>query len=416
MRNFKSTPESDFDKGKLIHAEDEHLSLEVETECDGASNYSDYQENSDFHCFETGRLIAKTGSLNSMLNLGNCDESTSGKFENAKSKSLHSILGENYTVLKEQEIFSSTSRINDAFSKYMKCWSLFLRCGRGKLSQNGKIWRSVFVKLEESTLKFHAEGFESSPPFKVIHLSWFHSFQIPGIQTKIIHGKFLFTAILTDALDTTRGLLAKTRSWSKGAEVACANYNALLDFIDTVEYCVSCFPAFRPAGIVYKTESVSVRVQNVYEVLQNENIGCQEKLSASSKQVQIMLKAKVTASPECGIHVKQTGSFSNELAKNDITFHKCVKTSSLNSRTVTACFSPLDNCWFKLMSWKSFCSKPTPLRCQVTVTVGGYGSVQICARIFTGSTRLEVTSASDIILRFVSIPDLTVGKRPGTSY
>ena len=399
MRTLKCTAESDFDTAKLIQKEDGRFGLEDDPYCDEASNYSEYQENGDFSPLQTGRFIAKTESLNSMPDFENSDKSNK---DTTKTKSLHSILGDNYEILKEPKILSA-SRINDASSN-MKSWSLLAPCGRAMLSQNVKSWRPVVVKLEESTLKFHAEDFESSPPFKAIHLSWFHSFLIPMIRTKMRHDKFLFTALLDDALHATRGRLAKTRSWSKGVEVASANYKALLDFIETVQNCVSRFPAFRPAGIFYKTENLSVRVENVYEVLQHENrnVGCEEKPSVSAKLVQIMLKAKVSATPDCCIHIERTGSFSKELAMDHAAFHRCVKTSSVNSRTVTASFSPLDNCWFQLMSWKTSCSKPTPLRCEVTVTACGYGSVQICARIFTGSTRLDVTSASDIILRFVS--------------
>ena len=400
MRTLKSTAESDFDTAKLIHREDERFGLEDDTYCDEASNYSEYQENGDFSPFQTDRFKTRTESLNSMPDFESRDKSNKNA---TKTKSLHSILGDNYEILKEPKIFLSASRVNGASSN-MKSWRLLVPCGRAMLSQNVKTWRPVVVKLEESTLKFHAEDFESSPPFKAIHLSWFHSFLIPIIRTKMLHDKFLFTALLDDALHTTRGRLAKTRSWSKGVEVASANYKALLDFIETVQNCVSRFPAFRPAGISYRTENLSVRVQNVYEVLQHENcnVGCDEKLSVSAKQVQIMLKAKVSATPDCCIHIERTGSFSKELAMDHVAFHKCVKTSSLNSRTVTASFSPLDNCWFQLMSWKTSCSKPTPLRCEMMVTTRGYGSVQICARIFTGSTRLDVTSAIDIIVRFVS--------------
>jgi hypothetical protein len=410
MRTLKSIIfEDDLGTERLIHNEDEFSDPEGDNQSDRASNYSDCREASEFSLhIESDQSIAKTESLNSMPELG-------GGSENTEAKSFQSFVDEKYEVLTNPEMF-----LPDKNNPFMKCWSLLLRCSRVsgmKLPHNGKIWRPVLVKLEESTLKFHAEDFESSPPIKTINLTWFYSFSVPGIKTKLIQSEFVFTTVLVNALHGTRGRLAKIRSWSSGVKLGCANYTVILDFIETIQKCISTFPAFRPAGIFYETEKVLLNVQDMYEVVQEKKTNVtevaqqgkynvaqvvqQEKHNVLLKQVQVMLKAKVSASPECSVHVKHRERFSKKPAIDDVSFHKCVKSRSLNNQTVTARFLPLDDCWFQLMSWKDCCSKPAPLRCEVTVTVSGYSSVQIQARIFTGSTHLEVKSASDITLRLV---------------
>ena len=379
--------EEDFGRGRLI--QNEVLGPEDDSPNDRASNYSGYQELDGFSHIESNQTI-KAESFNSMPELANCEETAFG----SQFKSLLSLAGDNYEVLSNPEIFCPDS---DHCSGNMKRWSLLLRClplSGQKLSHNGKIWRPVLVKLEENTLNFHAEGFESSPPFKVINLTWFYSFSGQGIKAKLLHNEFLFTTVLVNSLLSTRGLLAESRS--NFVKLASANYTVLLDFIDTVKRCVASFPAFRPAGISYKTEKVLINVKDIYEVTQQEKTR-----NVSSKQVAVMLKAKISASPECSVHVKHEEDFSKKPAIDDVSFHKCVNSRLLNNQTVVARFVPLDNCWFQIMSWNACCSKPTPLRCEVTVTMSGNSSVELHARLFTGSTRLDVKSANNIALRLV---------------
>ena len=396
VRTLKSILfEGDLGTERLIHTGDEFSVVGDDCQSDKASNNSDYQEPGEFSHIESDRLITKTKSVNSMPELTNCDETFYNGMEDAETKSFLSFSGEKYEVLTNTEMFFPDSDKSDLFGN-VKCWNLLQRCAcvsEKKPPCNAKTWRPVFVKLEESTLKFHAEDFESSPPFKTIHLTWFYSIQ--GIKTKLIHNEFLFTAVLVNALRTTRTRLAKTRNLSKVVKLGCANYTVLLDFVDTIRKCVASFPAFRPAGIFYKTEKMLVHVKDVYEVIQ------QEKHNVTLKQVEVMMKAKVSARLECGVHVKHSECFSKTPVVDDISFHKCVKSRSINNQILTARFLPLDNCWFQIMSWSGCCPKPTPLRCEVTVATGGDSSVQIHARLFTGSTRLEVKSASNITLRLV---------------
>ena len=386
MRSLKSILfEEDFGRGRLI--QNEVPVPEDDSPNDRGSNYSDYQELDGFSQIEGNETLAKTKSFNSMPELANCEETALG----SQFKSFLSLAGEKYEVLSNPEIF-----FPDNCSSNMRRWSLLLRClplSGQKLLHNGKIWRPVLVKLEENTLKFHAEGFESSPPFKVINLTWFYSFSGQGIKAKLLHNEFLFTTVLVNSLLTIRERFAKSRS--NFVQLGSANYTVLLDFIDTVKRCVASFPAFRPAGISYKTEKVVINIKDIYEVTQQEKTR-----NVSSKQVEIVLKAKISASPECSVHVKHAEDFSRKPALDDVSFHKCVNSRLLNNQTVIARFLPLDNCWFQIMSWNGCCSKPTPLRCEVTVTIFGNSSVEIHAQLFTGSTRLDVKSANNITLRF----------------
>ena len=379
--------EEHFGRGRLI--ENEVSGPEDDSPNDRASNYSDYQELDEFSHIESNQTLAKTESFNSMPELANCKETAFG----SQFKSLLSLADDKYEVLPNPEFFSPDP---DNCSGNIKRWSLLLRClplSRQKLSHNGKIWRPVLIKLEESTLKFHAEGFESSPPFKVINLSWFYSFSGQGIKAKLLHNEFLFTTVLVNSLLSMRGRFAKSRS--NFLKLGSASYTVLLDFIDTVKKCVASFPAFRPAGISYKTEKVLINIKDIYEVTQQER-----NRYVSSKHVEIVLKAKISASPECSVRVKHAEDFSKKPDLDDVSFHKCVNSRLLNNQTVIARFLPLDNCWFQIMSWNGCCSKPTPLRCEVTVTMFGNSSIELHARLFTGSTRLDVKSASNITLRF----------------
>jgi hypothetical protein len=404
MRTLKSILfEDDLDTGRLIQFEDEVLGTEDERPAnDRASSYSDYQEPDGFFQTESDQTIAETESFNLVAE----NETSFDGQGNIQAKSFVSFASEKYEVLSEnpEMFFPDTDKNGD-----MKRWSLLLRCSLSSgqtLQHHDKIWRPVSVKLEESTLKFHAKDFESSPPFKVINLTWYYSSSAPGIKVKLFHKEFLFTTVLVNAFLSTHGRLTKTRSRSNEVKLGCANYTVLADFVNTVQKCVASFPAFRPAGISYRSEKVTLRVKDTYHVVQQEKynvteVDQEEPHNLSSKQVEIMLKAKVSASQECSIHVKHSGSFSKKPAIDDVGFHKCVNSRSLNNQTTIARFLPLDNCWFQVMAWSGRCSKPTPLRCEVTVTIYGDSSVQIHACLFTGSTRLEVKSANNITLRLV---------------
>ena len=407
MRTLKSLSEANFDKETLVHNEDtqdeeEFSSLETNEQNYRASNYTEYQEYHEHSDHEKTQLISKTESLNSMFKHRKSNENDCSELEKNKIKNFQSTSGQKYEALKDPEMLLDFDNIADSSDR--KCWSLLLRCGRVTgIMLTGKTWRPVFVTLEGNTLKFHAEGFESSPPFKVIDLSWFFSFRIPGLKEELSHHEFLFTLLLCNSLPTSRGPLAKSR---KGVLIGCANYAVLLDFMETVQECISGFPAFRSAGISYKMEKVLVHVLDTYEVIQqskhNVDVTQQEKQSITLKQVKIMMKAKVSASPECKFQLRYVEGFSKMPASDDVSVHKCVKSLSSNNEIMTARFIPLDNCWFQLVTWKSSCVKPAPLHCEIIVAMSGHNSVKITAHIFTGSTHSEVKSASDIMLRLVA--------------
>ncbi|XP_028402939.1 stonin-2-like [Dendronephthya gigantea] len=308
-------------------------------------------------------------------------------------------------TFKSQEVLLPHDSDKDLFHN-RKCWRILfcIRVASGnKLRPSvNKVWKPVFLVLEENSLKFHAQDFESSPPFKIISLTWFYSFRVP-MKTQLNEDGFLFTTVLINSLHSRRSAIKRFRGFWKKVKIGCANYNTLLDLVETVQKCVASFPAFRPAGIFHKTEKMLVRVEDFHEVTQPEKHSVSKAINQerhTEKRVRIMLNVLVSASPDCFVEVKRTESFSRRITTDDICFHKCVKSRSLNEKRVVAWFSPLDDCWFELMSWKAFCTKPCPLRCEVTIAVCDSCSVAILARVFTSSTRLELTTASNITLRF----------------
>ena len=306
-------------------------------------------------------------------------------------------------IFKHQEVPLPYGSDKDLFHN-RKSWRIFLRArisSRNNLRPSSSVWRPVFVVLEEGNLKFHAQDFESSPPFEIISLTWFYSFRVP-IKTQLIQSGFLFTTVLINALNSERRRVTKFRGFCKRVKIGCANYNTLLGLVEAVHKCVASLPAFRPAGICYKTEKMLIRVEDVHEGTQQKESNVTQAINLEKltvKRVRIMLNALVSASPGCLIEVRRTESFSKRVTTDDVSFHKCVKSRFVNEQRVFAWFSPLDNCWFELMSWKAFCTKRSPLRCEVTIAVCDSGAVEILAHVFTSSTRLELISANNITLR-----------------
>lgn len=290
-------------------------------------------------------------------------------------------------------------------------WRVLLRCHHSSRKVKGKIWRPIVVKLEEASLNFHAQGFESSPPFKVISLTWFHIFRAPKYQESSAgcHRNVLTTVLL----NTFQGSRQKWKSltcpiWGKTAgqkvaKIGCADHKVLLDFIETVQRCIFSFPGFRQRGIHYKKNRVFVDVQEVYEQREGKEV--------ANSEAYIKVITRVSGSPECRIILNR---FAGQTDLREIGFHSCVKAVKGSRRLgepLTATFVPLDNCWFQLVHLKSFTSRPPPLRCQVTVVVRGTNWIELRAQIFP-TTRLDAASASNIVLRFHVPPSwLQSGKK-----
>lgn len=401
LKSIVNVVEENLDTERLTHSEDEGKFSAAEVKKDKQSHresyYDDYRQPFGLSQNKNGQLIAKT--------------------ESRISISEYSLVSGKQKLLSNAEAFLPDKKAAFSDASNSKCWNLHLRCPR--VSGIGKVWRPVFVELKGSTITLHAEDFQSSPPFQIINLTWFYSFSKPEIKAKLINNEFLFTCLLVNTFRTTPTRVRHAETRPRGVKLGCANYSVLLNFIETVRKFIDSFPAFRAAGIFYKAEMVIVKVRDTFEIVERERYAIvditqqerqalsqiaqpEKEYNVSSKQVEIMLRAKVTASPECSMYVKHTEMFSKQPAIDEVRFHKCVKSCLQNNQTTTVRFVPLDNCWFQLMSWKGACSKPAPLRCEVTVSVCAKRCVQIQARLFTSSTRVEVTSARDITIRLIS--------------
>lgn len=278
-------------------------------------------------------------------------------------------------------------------------WCVLLRSRCSNLKGRGKFWRPILIKLEEASLKFHAQGFETSSPFKVIPLLWSYAFNTPKYRGSFGENTVLVTSLLNTSLGSSQHRrflkypILSEKSRLRVAKVGCVDRKVLLDFMETVQRCVSSFPGFRQRGIRYRKDRVFVDIQDVYEVVQMRR----GKEIKATCEVRVKVKALVSGSPECRIILNSSGSFDRK-----ISFHKCVLGKDLRNPVVVT-FIPLDNCWFQLINLKSITHKPPPLRCEVTVTVRNGNWFELQAQIFhtmPGPASLDAAPVRNINLRF----------------
>ena len=285
-------------------------------------------------------------------------------------------------------------------------WNVLLRIHRSsrKMKERRKYWRPVVVKLEEASLKFHANDFESFPPFQVVPLLWSHGFTVPNYKGTTGSHRRLLTCTL---FNTTRGTTSKRvfatcpsmrkKAGLKVAKIGCTNHRALRDLVDTVQRCIFSFPGFRQRGIRYGKDRFFVDVQDVYEGVQNGRDG---EIKAVT-HVHVKVKALVSGSPKCSISLNNSSGFGEQEAETaKISFHKCVQEKKQLSPLVVT-FVPLDNCWFEVIQMQSVSYKPPVLRCQVSLIVHVSTQIELRAQLFATTSALpEAAPLKNVILRF----------------
>ena len=243
-------------------------------------------------------------------------------------------------------------------------WNVLLRIHRSsrKVKERRKYWRPVVVKLEEASLKFHADDFESFPPFHVEPLLWSHGFTVPNYKDSTGGYRRLLTSTLfnssrgtTSHGNTSRGTTSKRvfatcpsmrkKAGLKVAKIGCTNHKALRDLIDTVQRCIFSFPGFRQRGIRYR----------------------KDRIFGAAK----------------------------------ISFHKCVQEKK-QLRPLVVTFVPLDNCWFEVIQMQSVSCKPPVLRCQVSLVVHVSTQIELRVQLFatTSEALPEAAPLKNVVLRF----------------
>lgn len=287
-------------------------------------------------------------------------------------------------------------------------WNVLLRIHRSsrKVKERRKYWRPVVVKLEEASLKFHADDFESFPPFHVEPLLWSHGFTVPNYKDSTGGYRRLLTSTL---FNSTRGTTTLKRVFTtcpsmrkkaglKVAKIGCTNHKALRDLIDTVQRCIFSFPGFRQRGIRYRKDRIFVDVQEVYEGVQNER----ESEIKAVTHVHVKVKALVSGSPKCSLSLNNSSSFGEqEAGAAKISFHKCVQEKK-QLRPLVVTFVPLDNCWFEVIQMQSVSCKPPVLRCQVSLVVHVSTQIELRVQLFatTSEALPEAAPLKNVVLRF----------------